>query len=337
MDKPLLSIIVPVYNTAEYVRQCFDSLRNQQYENIEVLFVDDCSTDDSYEVCRELVKEDHHFRLLRTPRNGGTAQACNLALLQSKGELVAFMDSDDTVHPEMYASLYEIMCQTDADISCCIMNYVFGEGNERPACPIREDVEVVDTRKALYMLHRRDGISYSRCDKLYKKNIVDNQSIPDYFIEDQAVLSHYVSKARKVSLIRKPYYNYFQRLGSKSHCGFNVQHEYESFTIYCKETEYLMREWGFKDLNTVVRKGVHFLNHISLLPQMDEVTELKEKVMKKMREYDSLPVKSLGLGLYLKRCLLLYHYPLYSAGYRLFMKLFKKEKYRRITGEIIGL
>ncbi len=337
MDKPLLSIIVPVYNTAEYIRQCFDSLRNQQYENIEVLFVDDCSTDDSYEVCTQLVKEDSRFRLLQTSRNGGTAAACNLALLQSKGELVAFMDSDDTVHPEMYSVLYEIMCQTDTDISCCIMNYVFGEGDERPACPVREDVEVADTRKALYMLHRRDGISYSRCDKLYKKNVVDNQSIPDYFFEDQAVLLHYVSKAEKVALIRKPYYNYFQRLGSKSHCGFNVQHEYESFTIYCKETEYLMREWGFKDLNTVVRKGVHFLNHISLLPQTGEVTELKEKVMKKMREYDSLPVKSLGLGLYLKRGLLLYHYPLYSAGYRLFMKLFKKEKYRRITGEIIGL
>ncbi|MCM1108389.1 MAG: glycosyltransferase [Clostridium sp.] len=338
MDTPLLSIIVPVYNTEKYLQECFNSLRNQKYKNIEVLFVDDCSTDGSYEVCRNLCALDARFQTLRMEINGGLSRACTFALSHSKGELISFIDSDDYVEPTMFCTLYDMMVENGSDISCCIMNYIFEDGRpSMPACRVSDTVECVDTRKALGMLHRRDGISYSRCDKIYRRNIVESVPMHDGVFEDMAIMFRYVAQARKVTLIRKPFYQYRQRLGSILHCGYKVRAEYDAFVLYCNETEYLEKEWGFEDLNTIVRKGAHFLNHISLLPQTEEIKELRTKVVERMREYDSLSVRSLGLGLYLKRYLLLHYYTLYRSGYKIFMKIFKKNKYNRITGKIIRL
>lgn len=334
---PLISVIVPVYNAASYLERCFDSLRNQHYSNIEILFVDDCSTDNSAEICDRLCSKDVRFRLIRHTVNQGQGCARMTGIGEAKGEYIGFVDSDDYVEPDFCMVLYETLLKTQADIACCNVYYVFEIGKKQPVFPVSEETLCLSARDALMRLHKKNGIGYSLCDKLFRKDILAKYPMKTELFEDQAVLYKYLSVATRIGLCLKPLYNYIQRDGSTMHRAFSPHREYAVFCLFCKEAEFLMREWGFKDLNTVVRKGVHFLNHISLLPQTDEVTELKEKVMKKMREYDSLPVKSLGLGLYLKRGLLLYHYPLYSAGYRLFMKLFKKEKYRRITGEIIGL
>lgn len=116
-DRPLLSIVVLVYNTAEYLPACFDSLLAQYYDNIEIIAIDDASTDGSLAICRTYEARDARFRCLAKPTNEGGAVVGNLGIEQAHGEYVALVDSDDVVTPEGYALLMREAVDASADIA----------------------------------------------------------------------------------------------------------------------------------------------------------------------------------------------------------------------------
>lgn len=113
---PLLSIVVLVYNTAPYLRECFDSLLGQQYRNIEVIAVDDASTDGSLAICREYEAAHPNFRCIGKANEGGAVSG-NLGVSLARGEYVALVDSDDLVTPAGYRLLMEEALRTGADIA----------------------------------------------------------------------------------------------------------------------------------------------------------------------------------------------------------------------------
>lgn len=114
--QPLLSIVVLVYNTAEYLSECFDSLLAQHYDNIEIIAIDDASTDDSLAICRAYEAKDARFRCLAKPTNEGGAVVGNLGIEQARGEYVALVDSDDVVTLGGYARLMHEAVTESADI-----------------------------------------------------------------------------------------------------------------------------------------------------------------------------------------------------------------------------
>lgn len=116
-DGPLLSIVVLVYNTAEYLRECFDSLLTQRYGNIEIIAVDDASTDGSLAICREYEAKDRRFRCVARPVNQGGAIAGNQGVRLARGEYVALVDSDDVVTPDGYWRLMAEATSESADIA----------------------------------------------------------------------------------------------------------------------------------------------------------------------------------------------------------------------------
>lgn len=113
---PLLSIVVLVYNTSAYLRECFDSLLHQAYRNIEIIAIDDASTDDSLAICREYEAAHPNFSCISKPNEGG-AIAGNLGISLARGEYVALVDSDDVVTPDGYRLLMEEALRTGADIT----------------------------------------------------------------------------------------------------------------------------------------------------------------------------------------------------------------------------
>lgn len=115
-DLPLLSIVVLVYNTAEYLEECFDSLLEQQYRNIEVIAIDDASTDASLEICRAYEAKDARFRCVAKASNDGGAVVGNLGVGLARGEYVALVDSDDVVTAQGYARLMAEAVAASADI-----------------------------------------------------------------------------------------------------------------------------------------------------------------------------------------------------------------------------
>jgi len=119
MDKPKVSIIIPVYNCEAYLPQCIASLRAQTLEEIEMIFVCDASPDGSLAILRKAEKEDARIRVIAFPENRGVSAARNAGIDAAQGEYIGFCDSDDWVEPPMYGRLYEMAKTHSADISFC--------------------------------------------------------------------------------------------------------------------------------------------------------------------------------------------------------------------------
>jgi glycosyltransferase involved in cell wall biosynthesis len=115
---PLISIIVPIYNIAEYASECIQSLINQTYKNIEIILVDDGSTDHSPAICDEFAEQDERIKVIHK-RNGGLSDARNAGLDVATGEYIGFVDGDDWVDEDMYETLYHLIYEHQADISIC--------------------------------------------------------------------------------------------------------------------------------------------------------------------------------------------------------------------------
>ena len=116
MRNELISIIVPIYNVEKYLRQCLDSIMNQTYRNFECLLINDGSSDNSEDICREYVSKDSRFRYFEK-ENGGVSSARNLGIEHSKGEYITFIDSDDWVDSDYLEVLYNSLVDERADIA----------------------------------------------------------------------------------------------------------------------------------------------------------------------------------------------------------------------------
>ena len=116
MNNELISIIVPIYNTEKYLRQCLDSIINQTYTNFEVLLVNDGSTDSSGMICQEYVENDSRFRYFEK-ENGGVSSARNLGLECSGGAYITFIDSDDWVESNHLEALLKGIKENNTDIA----------------------------------------------------------------------------------------------------------------------------------------------------------------------------------------------------------------------------
>ena len=129
-EKIKVSIVVPVYNVENYVARCINSLMNQTLRNIEIILVDDGSTDSSGKMCDEFAKRDERIRVIHK-ENGGLGYARNSGMEIAKGEFIGFVDSDDYVDTRMFEALFGYACKYDADYVRCEHIIVDDEGNER--------------------------------------------------------------------------------------------------------------------------------------------------------------------------------------------------------------
>lgn len=203
----MISVIVPVYNVEPWLRQCLDSIVGQTYGDLEILLVDDGSTDRCGAVCEEYARADARIRVFHT-ENRGLSAARNLGLREAKGELIGFVDADDRVEPEMYAALLEAMEETGADVSVCGVRYgaaVPAEGGKR---------EVWSGEEALTALLDRK-INNGVWNKLYRRRLFRDVVFPEGMnYEDVFVMHRILGQAGRVT--RVPYigYHYRQRPGS---------------------------------------------------------------------------------------------------------------------------
>lgn len=116
MEDKLISIIIPVYNVERYLRECIDSIIAQTYKNLEIILVDDGSSDKSGEICDEYSKKDSRIKVIYK-KNGGLSDARNVALDIAKGDYIGFIDSDDYIEKDMFQILYNLAEEYNAEIS----------------------------------------------------------------------------------------------------------------------------------------------------------------------------------------------------------------------------
>ena len=213
MDKDLISVIIPVYNVEKYLIRCVDSVVNQTYKNLEIILVNDGSTDSSGILCDKLAKNDARIKVIHK-ENGGLSDARNIGQQESKGVYIIFVDSDDYVHVDMINSLYEQITNENADVSICGVMNVYSN-SQNPQCADTELYFTCEKKEFLkeYLIGER--IPGSICNKLLKRSVANKLKFPVGKIYEDAFY-HYdlISVAEKFVVNTKPYYYYYHRGGS---------------------------------------------------------------------------------------------------------------------------
>lgn len=205
--EPKISVIVPVYQVEAYLKQCLDSILAQSYSNIEVIVIDDASTDGSGEICDRYAKQDKRLRVIHLPVNGGLSAARNQGMKQASGELVSFVDSDDYIEPDMLKKLYQSRVEHNADISICGTYGISGGGI--PASTYTRG-EVVDC------LAQRRPFLWTAWGKLYSLEAARRYPFEEraYCCEDLAFFYQMLRETKKVSYLPEKLYHYVYREGS---------------------------------------------------------------------------------------------------------------------------
>jgi glycosyltransferase involved in cell wall biosynthesis len=223
MYEPLISVIIPVYNVAKWLPRCIDSIMTQTYRNLEIILVNDGSTDESGTICYDYDKRDDRIHVYHKP-NGGLSDARNYGLNICKGEYVAFVDSDDWIEHEMYQQMVTAAIEKGAKLVCCGMYRVYERKRKykRYLRFCNGKLNIWDQKQALEEFLCLRGISSAAWDKLYHCSLFEKRRYPKgRLYEDTPITFDILSNIDEVVQIGKPYYNYFQRKTSINGVSFN--------------------------------------------------------------------------------------------------------------------
>lgn len=208
----LISVIVPVYNVEKYLERCIISIINQTYKNIEIIIVNDGSTDNCASIIKGLQEKDSRIKSYYQA-NAGLSAARNTGIENSSGDYYLFVDSDDYIHPQMVEVLYKNLIDYDADLSVCDLHWI-EEGKDAEEY-IQNNPVVYSGREVLRKLIGDDLISVVAWNKLYKKEIFKDIRYPvGRLHEDEFVIHKILSKCHKSVYTDAKLYYYIKRKGS---------------------------------------------------------------------------------------------------------------------------
>ncbi|WP_026662092.1 glycosyltransferase family 2 protein [Butyrivibrio proteoclasticus] len=220
LKNELISVVVPIYNAENYIKRCVDSILAQTYENLEVILVDDGSTDSTPSILDEYADKDKRVRVIHK-ENAGHAHSRNQGLLASSGEFITFMDCDDYMHPDYMSKMYGAVCEDGSDMACCSFNYVDESGTRlgwsEPSL-VRCYVNSLTAQKKFLTSYDIEGFSWN---KLVRRSILidnnlrypeDQKAFVDMFLWYRAI-----SACDKVSFVADKLYDYYQMSGSVVH------------------------------------------------------------------------------------------------------------------------
>lgn len=217
---PKISVIVPVYNVEDYLSKCLDSIINQSYDNLEIIIVNDGSTDKSGDICEHYASQDDRIILVHQ-ENQGLSMARNNALDIARGEYIGFVDSDDWIAPDMFYTLYSNAIKYDADISMCNFYYVYQNGEKSPYSNESADIKVLE---GVYKIAHNIRLS-NNCvwNRLYKRYLFDDIRFPKgKAFEDIFVMHKLVDTANKLVLSAECKYYYLRRESGITLNTFNL-------------------------------------------------------------------------------------------------------------------
>lgn len=233
-----ISIIVPIYNAEEYLNKCIPSILNQTEKDIQLILVDDGSTDGSRRLCEDYAEGDSRILFLHQ-KNSGVSAARNLGISQASGKYIGFVDSDDWIEPEMFEYLLKEANQSDADVVMCDATTVYFDG--------KNQVDTITQLSENQILKKKDftpslllEMAGSACRCIYKNDRY-NDKIRKYllafplgvkFSEDRIFNLYALGQANQVVYLKESFYNRYMNVDSTVH-----RFHYDYFEAYKKAAE----------------------------------------------------------------------------------------------------
>ena len=217
---PRLSVIVPVYNVERYLSHCLDSLISQTLKDIEIILVNDGSTDDSEKICRDYSEKDSRIKLY-SKQNGGLSDARNYGLQYASSDVVGFVDSDDYIDAEMFEGLLNAKEAANAQIAVGGVKMVNGEGQVYMTRSLDSNA-VLNRHDAMEELLKSKRITNSVCNKIFDKALFDQIIFPvGRLYEDEYVTYRLFDRAEKVAMTNQVFYYYRSSPNSITHKVFS--------------------------------------------------------------------------------------------------------------------
>ena len=268
-----LSVIVPVYNSARYIKTCVESILLQSYPVTEVLLVDDGSEDDSLSVCEDLKNSHSNISLIKNTHLG-VAKARNIGIENAKGEFIGFVDADDIVDPHMYEKLINALEDQSADMAIC--NIVsMDESLTEEISRTEMEEQTLKGKETLPYLDSFYGWCYvSPCNKVYKKSVFSNVKYPEGKIHEDEYAAHRIFlNCSCVSVISDSLYKYRQHDLSIMHSK-TAEDTLNGFeAVYNRFVDY--ENMGYKDLlRGTLEHSKFFLAYIK---DIDSATDREKK------------------------------------------------------------
>lgn len=281
--KPLLTVIVPVFNTAGYLAKCLDSVLNQSLKNIEILVINDQCTDGSDEVIQKYKDKHESIKCFATESKSLAGGARNIGLKFASGEYIGFVDSDDWIDSNMYQKLINSLEKSGADIAICgvIKEY---ENREEAYVKYSYDFEnVLDGKFAFELLCNRlnqdIAISPIVCNKVYRKNFLHGNNIEfleNNYNEDDVFNYYCFLKANKVVVTPDAYYHYYQRNNSITH-SFSKKHIDDLVDGFGVIKKFLERNGQFElyknQYYSYFEKCLGFVLNLMILKESDQASQ----------------------------------------------------------------
>lgn len=278
----LISIIIPVYNVSAYIKKCLDSVINQSYKNLEIIIIDDSSSDSSYEICQEYEKLDNRIFLHKNQENMGLSATRNLGINRSQGLYLFFVDSDDWIHEKAIEYLYENIIKYNAQISVGNIAKVYSY--EDKVKTKKHKIKAFEKERALEILYKNKYFYSHAVCKLIKKTLFNNIDFElNRIYEDQITIPKIINNAENTVYDNRVLYYYLQRNDSIVNNSFSPK-KLDYLYAFDSNLEYF-KQANTKFLKLIKHKWILAFHHVYksayLSNRIDELSpDLYEKYKK---------------------------------------------------------
>lgn len=319
MKKDLISVIVPVYNVEKYLDKCLTSILDQSYQNLEIILIDDGSTDNSRKICDEYKKKDQRIKVIHK-KNGGLSDARNVGIKSATGKYITFVDSDDYVDEDYVEYLYHLIKKYKVNLSFCKFRIERGTPIKREN-QIYKDEKCDKIRALEEILYAKD-FEVSACAKMFLLSQFNDIEFPvGKLFEDNATTYKLIDKNKSIALGYGEKYNYVMRKESITKKTFIPAQTY-LITAADEMCDYLQK---YSSLNkATLRKRC--IARVSTLNRMidssNRNTEEEKKLRKDILKYKSVIFdKKASLRDKISLCFLLFGVPFYKLCWNFYKKM----------------
>ena len=326
----MISVIIPVYNVEKYLEKCIESVLNQTYKDLEIILIDDKSTDKSGEICDSFAKKSQQIKVIHKEKNEGLGYARNTGLEIATGEYVTFVDSDDYLEPNAIKDMHDTINLKRVDTCIGGFKRVTNDGkiikevlyNEEQFQGEKESINLLG-RLIGSLPDKKDALKMSVWNCIYSMNIIKDHNIKfaserEYLSEDIFFDIDYYKYARSISVLRNSNYNY--RVNQKSLTKSYRKEKFElSKSMNLKETELL------KEMN-LYEEFKYRLDRQFFIYTLSCIKQEKVKISKKTFKDAIKSIENICNDILLQNCIS--NYPINQLGIKqkIFLQLVKHKK-----------
>ena len=272
----LITVVVPVYNVEQYLKECIESLCYQTYKNLEIILVDDGSTDQSGEICDSYQHTDSRIHVIHQ-KNGGLSDARNTGIEAASGKFITFVDSDDVCDPNMISYLYKLLCSHEADLSVC-QRCLIDETSKSKEVRYQsiEDSIILGNHACMKAFLTKPGIDTVAWGKLYKTKLFDSVRYPyGKYNEDVFTTYKVIAKCNCIAVGSKRLYRYRVRHASIMQSSFSEKH-LDGIEGACVRADFIKTEYPYLSVYANA-KIIYAVNQCALRIARDKKLELSRR------------------------------------------------------------